>query len=170
MATKTARFELVNPYQKYGLKRKPTFNEILALLSEDQTLLRPFPGRTATQFRNSPQGSFFDGSDHVELLKEQQNRVLDRQMREMLLRSQVQQNGRTFHKFRHQDNTPHALDDDDLLIQCRSFQPLTHSSFCKESKCFLIIPNIISMCSILLLNGWQLLPTYISSFIEFLIQ
>ena len=113
MATKTARFELVNPYQKYGLKRKPTFNEIFALLSEDQTLLRPFPGRTATQFRNSPQGSFFDGSDHVELLKEQQNRVLDRQMREMLLRSQVQQNGRTFHKFRHQDNTPHALDDDD---------------------------------------------------------
>ena len=42
MATKTARFELVNPYQKYGLKRKPTFNEILGLLSEDQKLLRPF--------------------------------------------------------------------------------------------------------------------------------
>ena len=30
MATKTARFELVNPYQKLGLKRKPTFNDILA--------------------------------------------------------------------------------------------------------------------------------------------
>ena len=26
MTTKTARFEIVNPYQKYGLKRKPTFN------------------------------------------------------------------------------------------------------------------------------------------------
>ena len=72
MTTKTARFEIVNPYQKYGLKRKPTFNEILGLLSEDQKLLRPFPDRTAIQFRNSPQGSFFDGSDHVELLKEQQ--------------------------------------------------------------------------------------------------
>ena len=104
MATKTARFELVNPYQKYGLKRKPTFNEILGLLSEDQTLLRPFPDRTATQFRNSPQGSFFDGSDHVELLKEQQNRVLDRQMREMILRRQAQQNGGTFHVDRHNDN------------------------------------------------------------------
>ena len=67
MATKTARFELDNPYKKKnGLKRKPTFNEILELLSEDQKLLRPFPDRTATQFGNSPQGSFFDGSDHVE--------------------------------------------------------------------------------------------------------
>ena len=104
MATKTARFELDNPYQKYGLKRKPTFNEILGLLSEDQKLLRPFPDRTATQFRNSPQGSFFDGSDHVELLKEQQNRVLDRQMREMILRKQAQENGGTFHLNRHNDS------------------------------------------------------------------
>ena len=47
MTTKTARFELINPYQKYGLKRKPTFNEILGLISEDQKLLRPFPDRTA---------------------------------------------------------------------------------------------------------------------------
>ena len=104
MATKTARFELDNPYQKYGLKRKPTSNEILGLLSEDQKLLRPFPDRTATQFRNSPQGSFFDGSDHVELLKEQQNRVLDRQMREMILRKQAQESGGTFHLNRHNDS------------------------------------------------------------------
>ena len=104
MATKTARFELDNPYQKYGLKRKPTFNEILGLLSEDQNLLRPFPDRTATQFRNSPQGSFFDGSDHVELLKEQQNRVLDRQMREMILRKQAQESGGTFHLNKHNDS------------------------------------------------------------------
>ena len=104
MATKTARFELDNPYQKYGLKRKPTFNEILGLLSEDHKLLRPFPDRTATQFRNSPQGSFFDGSDHVELLKEQQNRVLDRQMREMILRKQAQESGGTFHLNRHNDS------------------------------------------------------------------
>ena len=104
MATKTARFELDNPYQKYGLKRRPTFNEILGLLSEDQKLLRPFPDRTATQFRNSPQGSFFDGSDHVELLKEQQNRVLDRQMREMILRKQAQESGGTFHLNRHNDS------------------------------------------------------------------
>ena len=61
--------------------------------------MRPFPDRTAKQFRNSPQGSFFDGSDH----KEQQNRVLDRQMREMILRRQAQQNGGTFHLDRYND-------------------------------------------------------------------
>ena len=117
MTTKTARFEIVNPYQKYGLKRKPTFNEILGLLSEDQKLLRPFPDRTATQFRNSPQGSFFDGSDHVELLKEQQNRVLDRQMREMILRRQAQQNGGTFHLNRHNDSftTEQSVSDSGMM-------------------------------------------------------
>ena len=67
-------------------------------------LLRPSPDRTATQFRNSPQGSFFDGSDHVELLKERQNRLFDRQMREMFLRKQAQQKGGTFHVDRHKDN------------------------------------------------------------------
>ena len=34
MTTKTARFEIVNPFQKYGLKQKPTLNEILGLLSQ----------------------------------------------------------------------------------------------------------------------------------------
>ena len=77
---------------------------MLGLLSEDQKLLRPFPDGAASQFRNSPQGSFFDGSDHVELLKEQQNRVLDRQMREMILRRQAQENRDTFHLNRHNQN------------------------------------------------------------------
>ena len=108
MTTKTARFELINPYQKYGLKRKPTFNEILGLISEDQQLLRPFPDRTATQFRNSPQGSFFDGADHVELLKEQQNRIMDRQMRQMMLQRQSQQNGQTFHLEQRHNNSGSA--------------------------------------------------------------
>ena len=108
MTTKTARFELINPYSRFGLKRKPTFNEILGLISEDQQLLRPFPDRTATQFRNSPQGSFFDGADHVELLKEQQNRIMDRQMRQMMLQRQSQQNGQTYHLEQHRGNSGNA--------------------------------------------------------------
>ena len=136
MATKTARFELDNPYQKYGLKRKPTFNEILGLLSEDQKLLRPFPDRTATQFRNSPQGSFFDGSDHVELLKEQQNRVLDRQMREMLLRKQAQENGGTFHLNRHNDSftSEQSVSDSGMMTpsDVRSSQIIYHADAQRE--------------------------------------
>ena len=72
MATMTARFELDNPYAKYGLKRRPTFEEIVGLISDDKKALQPLPNREATRFRNSPQGSLFDGADAMELLKEQQ--------------------------------------------------------------------------------------------------
>ena len=101
--TKTARLELINPYQKFGLKRRPTFNEIVGLVSENDKLIKPFPNREATRFRNSPQGSFFDGSDNLDLLKEQQTRILDRQMRENIMRRQTQQNGGTFHLMQHQE-------------------------------------------------------------------
>ena len=86
--SQTAQFELNNPYAKYGLKRRPTFEEIVGLISDDKRALQPLPNREATRFRNSPQGSFFDGADAMELLKEQQNRILDRQMRENIVRMQ----------------------------------------------------------------------------------
>ena len=108
MATKTAQLELNNPYAKYGLKRRPTFNEIVGLISENEQIYKPFPDRRATQFQNSPQGSFFDGADNLELLKEQQNRIMDRQMREMLMRRQTQQNGGTFHLQRHLQGSIHT--------------------------------------------------------------
>ena len=41
--TKTARLELINPYAKYGLKRRPTFDEIVGLVSENNKFGRPFP-------------------------------------------------------------------------------------------------------------------------------
>ena len=94
--SRTARIELNNrnnPYAKYGLKRLPTFEEIVCWISDDKMALQPLPNREATRFRNSPQGSFFDGSGARELLKEQQNRILDRQMRENILRRQSQTNG-----------------------------------------------------------------------------
>ena len=67
--SQTAQFELNNPYAKYGLKRRPTFEEIVGLISDDKRALNPLPNREATRFRNSPQGSFFDGADAMELLK-----------------------------------------------------------------------------------------------------
>ena len=94
----TAALELINPYAKYGLKRRPTYNEITGQL----------PDRTATQFKASQEGSFFDGLDHLEILKEQQHRIQERQMRELLLRQNL--GGRTYHleRMRQQgrENTP----------------------------------------------------------------
>ena len=52
--SRTARFELNNPYAKYGLKRRPTFEEIVGVISDDKKALQPLPNREATRFRNSP--------------------------------------------------------------------------------------------------------------------
>ena len=92
----TATLERKNPYAKYGLKRRPTYDEIANLISENEQLTGALPNRDATFFKKTPQGSFFDGTDHLDILKEEQNRILERQMREILLRRDVRNNGGTF--------------------------------------------------------------------------
>ena len=102
----TATLELVNPYSKLGLKRRPTYDEIINLINENETITGQLPDRTATLYKASPEGSFFDGTDALELLKEQQNRILQRQMQDLLLRQTVRSNGGTFNLERHRQNTP----------------------------------------------------------------
>ena len=60
----TATLELVNPYSKYGFKRRPTYNEIIGLINENETITGQVPDRTATLYKASPEGSFFDGTDN----------------------------------------------------------------------------------------------------------
>ena len=102
----TATLELVNPYSKLGLKRRPTYNEIINLIDENETITGKLPDRTATFYKASPEGSFFDGTDHLEILKEQQNRILEREMRGILMRQNARVNGRTFNldRIREQGN------------------------------------------------------------------
>ena len=101
----TATLELVNPYSKLGLKRRPTYNEIINLIDENETITGKLPDRTATFFKASPEGSFFDGTDHLEILKEQQNRILEREMRGILMRQNARVNGRTFNVDRIQSSS-----------------------------------------------------------------
>ena len=82
----TATLKMNNPYAKIGLKRRPTYDEIIGLISENETITGKLPNRDATFFKGSPEGSFFDGSDSLELLKDEQERLLLRQMGELLLR------------------------------------------------------------------------------------
>ena len=77
---KTATIENVNKMSKYGLKRRPTYEEITNLISENEKFGQPLPNRDATFFRNSPEGSIFDGSDAMEQLREEQGKLLLRQM------------------------------------------------------------------------------------------
>ena len=95
MAT-TASLELINPYAKFGLKRRPTYEEIANLIGENEQLTGKLPNRDATFFQASPQGSFFDGSDHLELLKDQEMRILDRQMGEAMMKQESHRNGHTY--------------------------------------------------------------------------
>ena len=85
----TAVLENINAYSHLGLKRRPTYEEIIGLIGENETLTGALPDRTATFYKASPEGSFFDGADHLEILKEQQNRIHERQMRELLMRQNI---------------------------------------------------------------------------------
>ena len=102
----TAVLENVNKFSYLGLRRRPTYNEIIGLIKENETLTGELPNRDATFFKASNEGSFFDGLDRLEVLKEQQQRILQRQMQDLLLRQNVRQNGGTFHVERHRQNTP----------------------------------------------------------------
>ena len=92
----TATLELVNPYSKYGFKRRPTYNEIIGLINENETITGQLPDRTATLYKASPEGSFFDGTDALELMKEQQNRISQRQLQEILLKQNTTLRGLTY--------------------------------------------------------------------------
>ena len=92
----TATLELINPYSKYGFKRRPTYNEIIGLINENETITGQLPDRTATLYKASPEGSFFDGTDALELMKEQQNRISQRQLQELLLKQNTALQGLTY--------------------------------------------------------------------------
>ena len=98
----TATLKMNNPYSKIGLKRRPTYDEIIGLISENETITGKLPDRNATFFKGSPEGSFFDGSDSLEVLKDEQERLLLKQMGELLLRQNSRRNGTTFHSQRMQ--------------------------------------------------------------------
>ena len=65
----TAVLENVNKFSYLGLRRRPTYDEIIGLIKENETLTAPLPNRDATFFKASNEGSFFDGLDHLEILK-----------------------------------------------------------------------------------------------------
>ena len=101
--TATQTLKMNNPYSKLGLKRRPTYDEvIIGLISENETITGKLPNRDATFFKGSPEGSFFDGSDSLEVLKDEQERLILKQMGELLLRQNARRNGTTFHSQRMQ--------------------------------------------------------------------
>ena len=93
----TAVIDNVNKMSKYRLRRKPTYAEIIGMLDDNEKITGKLPNRDATFFKSSPEGSFFDGSDAMEQLREEQGKLLLRQMNDILLRQNVRTAGRTYH-------------------------------------------------------------------------
>ena len=71
-------------------------NEIIGLINENETITGQLPDRTATLYKASPEGSFFDGTDALDLMKEQQNRISQRQLQELLLKQNTTLRGLTY--------------------------------------------------------------------------
>lgn len=93
----------VDKYSIHGLKRRPTYDEIIGMIDEsNEKITGKLPNRDASFFKNSQEGSYFDGGDAMEQLREEQGRILLRQMSEILLRQNVRTSGRTFHVERNQ--------------------------------------------------------------------
>ena len=88
----TAQLELINPYAKYGLKRRPTYDEIIGLIGENTTLTGELPDRVTTMYKRSQIGSFFDGIDYLEKMKEEQSRIQQRYVRDYLRRETLGNN------------------------------------------------------------------------------
>ena len=101
----TAVLENVNKFSYLGLRRRPTYDEIIGLIKENDKLAGPLPNRDATFCKASNEGSFFDGLDSLEVLKEEQQRILQRQLQDLLLRQTVRANGGTFHMERHRQSS-----------------------------------------------------------------
>ena len=93
----------VDRYSIYGLKRKPTYEEVIGIIDKsNEQITGKLPDRSATMFKSSPEGSFFDGVDAMEQLNEEQARLLLRQMSDILLRQNAITAGNTFHTARFQ--------------------------------------------------------------------
>ena len=123
----TAVLENVNQSSYLGLRRRPTYDEIIGLISENDKLTGQLPNRDATFFKASNEGSFFDGLDALEVVKEQQQRILQRQLRDILLQQNVRQNGGTYHAERVMQHTPSgeaapALSEDSMAGSTHSAQ------------------------------------------------
>ena len=106
----TAVLENVNKFSYLGLRRRPTYDEIIGLIKENDKLTGQLPNRDATFFKASNEGSFFDGLDSLEVLKEEQQRILQRQLQDLLLRQTVRANGGTFHMERHRQSISSSSD------------------------------------------------------------
>ena len=159
----TAVIDNVNTMSKYRLRRKPTYAEIIGMLDDNEKITGKLPNRDATFFKSSPEGSFFDGSDAIEQLREEQGKLLLRQMNDILLRQNVRTAGRTYHTERLQQGS--AADSDPgpfitilihVCLQCPTFCTFSFIlEICTRAFCPIFCMGACPSCAICIVVAMQ---------------
>ena len=80
-------------YMTNGLRKKPTYDELIQEIGDKQDKIK-YPDRFATQLRNSPYLSQFDGDGALDL-QDQENAILKQQMMENEIRRVAATTGQT---------------------------------------------------------------------------
>ena len=75
--------------------RRSRYEDVLELVNDNEEALKPLPNRDAVFYKASNQGSYFDGSDHLDKLRVEQNRISERVMRDHMMRQYATDNGLT---------------------------------------------------------------------------
>ena len=75
--------------------RRSRYEDILELVNDNEEALKPLPNRDAVFYKASNKGSYFDGRDHLDKLKAEQNRIAEREIRDRMARQYATDEGMT---------------------------------------------------------------------------
>ena len=76
-----------------GLRRKPTYNELIGEVENSDDIIKNYPDRRASFMRNHPYLTTLDGENFMEAMNMQQNNMIRSQQKDLLIRDYATQNG-----------------------------------------------------------------------------
>jgi len=75
-----------------GLRKRPTYNELIEQAENSDDIIKKYPDRRATFMRNHPYLTTLDGENFMEALNMQQNNMIRSQQKDLLIRDYASAN------------------------------------------------------------------------------
>jgi hypothetical protein len=76
-----------------GLKRKPTYNELIEQVENSDDIIKKYPDRRALFMRNHPYLTVLDGESYMDALDSQQDTIVKEQQKDLMIRTYSAQTG-----------------------------------------------------------------------------
>ena len=76
-----------------GLKRKPTYNELIEQVENSDDIIKKYPDRRASFMRNHPYLTVLDGESYMDALDAQQDAIVKEQQKDLMIRTYSAQTG-----------------------------------------------------------------------------